>query len=138
MSARHAQLHGERGTPSTRLHALGPADAPLAPVQVQLIDPGSKRSSVHYALFQEQCVRGFLAARSVATEVVAVVALMADSRLPCYGRGRPVENLRARFRLDDTPAQAATFMRGLVEDSYNKWTTGFYDYIQALQQGIPM
>ena len=32
--------------------------------------------------------------------------------------------------------QAAAFMRGLINDAYDKWTTGFYDYVQYLQQGI--
>jgi phosphatidylinositol 4-kinase len=33
--------------------------------------------------------------------------------------------------------QAAAYMRGLIQDAYQKWTTGFYDYIQALQNRIP-
>jgi hypothetical protein len=38
---------------------------------------------------------------------MATVELMAASGLPCFGRGKPVENLRARFRLDLTDAQVA-------------------------------
>ncbi len=34
-------------------------------------------------------------------------------------------------------SQAAAHMRGLISDAYQKWTTGFYDYIQALQNRIP-
>ena len=45
---------------------------------------------------------------------------MADSGLPCYGRGAPVENLRKRFRLDLTDAQAADFMRQNIADAYDK------------------
>lgn len=33
--------------------------------------------------------------------------------------------------------QAAAYMRGLIGDAYDKWTTGFYDYIQYLQNRIP-
>lgn len=33
--------------------------------------------------------------------------------------------------------QAAAFMRSQIADAYDKWTTGFYDYIQALQNKIP-
>lgn len=29
--------------------------------------------------------------------------------------------------------QAAAFMRSIIADAYDKWTTGFYDYIQSLQ-----
>lgn len=43
-------------------------------------------------------------ARGVADGIMATVELMAASGLPCFGRGKPVENLRARFRLDLTDA----------------------------------
>lgn len=33
--------------------------------------------------------------------------------------------------------QAAAFMRAQIADAYDKWTTGFYDYIQSLQNKIP-
>ena len=59
-------------------------------------------------------------ARGVAGGVIATVALMAESGLPCYGRGAPVENLRKRFRLDLTDAQAADFMRQTIADAYDK------------------
>jgi len=129
----------------------------------------------------------------VAEGITATVQLMAASGLPCYGRGKPVDNLRARFKLDLTDAQArgmlqtlqamvqparprhsnpsikfsieclwtiflhrslcsslrhgrvsetalrlsapgpqaAAFMRKEVQNAYNKWTTGFYDYVQV-------
>ena len=28
-------------------------------------------------------------------------------------------------------------MRAAIADAYDKWTTGFYDYIQSLQNKIP-
>lgn len=165
---------------------------------------------------------------------MATVQLMAASGLPCFGRGKPVDNLRTRFRLDLTDAQvrtslvvyksfsaspqttihiqtysqahcaafiwpfamvpnschpqlfhlhapaadqcwqqdglcahvsltraaasaarfvlwvrvrrgpysdntlqAADFMRKQVQHAYNKWTTGFYDYVQYVQNRIP-
>jgi hypothetical protein len=33
--------------------------------------------------------------------------------------------------------QAAAFMKQQIDDAYDKWTTGFYDYIQSLQNKIP-
>jgi hypothetical protein len=59
-------------------------------------------------------------ARGVAGGIIATVALMAESGLPCYGRGAPVDNLRARFRLDLSDAQAAAFMRATIDDAYDK------------------
>jgi hypothetical protein len=45
-------------------------------------------------------------------------------QLPCYGYGKPVDSLRARFKLELSDAQAAAYMRGLVLRAYDKWTTG--------------
>lgn len=59
-------------------------------------------------------------ARGVAEGIIAAVSLMKDSGLPCFGRGRPVENLRKRFHLDLSDAQAAAFMRATIADAYDK------------------
>ena len=59
-------------------------------------------------------------ARSVADGILATVALMQDSRLPCFGRGAPIPNLRKRFHLDMTEAKAAAFMRSTILDAYDK------------------
>ncbi len=61
-------------------------------------------------------------ARGVAEGVIAAVSLMAESGLPCFGRGRPVENLRARFHLELSDSQAAAFMRRTIADAYDKVT----------------
>jgi Phosphatidylinositol 3- and 4-kinase len=98
---------------------------------VQLLDPGAQQQSTQYKQFKELCVRGFLAARTAAKDVMAVATLMADSGLPCFGRGKPLENLEARFMLDKSPAEAAAFMRSAVDGAHNSFTTGFYDYIQV-------
>lgn len=104
---------------------------------VQLLDPGGSRASPQYARFKELCVRGFLAARTAAPEILSVAGLMLESGLPCFGRGRPLQHLRARFMLDRSAAEAAAFMRAAVDGAHNAFTTAFYDYIQVLQQGIP-
>lgn len=64
---------------------------------LQLLDPGNTRNSPHFKLFEELLIRGYLVARTVAEPIIATVALMAESGLPCYGRGAPVENLRKRW-----------------------------------------
>ena len=63
---------------------------------------------------------GATQARGVAEGIIAAVSLMKDSGLPCFGRGRPVENLRKRFHLDLSDAQAAAFMRATIADAYDK------------------
>ena len=103
----------------------------------ELLDPGNTRTSPHFLRFQELCVKGYLAARSVADGIVATVAMAEASGLPCFGRGTPVDSLRERFHLEMSEVQAADFMRGLIADAYDKWTTGVYDLIQFYQNKIP-
>lgn len=77
---------------------------------------------------------------------------MADSGLPCFGYKEPLKSLQQRFHMEMTDVEAARFMRDTVDDAYDKvcglarvtivtcapqWTTGFYDLVQYLQQGIP-
>lgn len=63
--------------------------------------------------------------------------MMQPSQLPCFGYGKPIPALRSRFHLELSDAQAAARMRALINDAYDKWSTGFYDYVQYLQNRIP-
>jgi len=103
----------------------------------QLLDTGGQRTSPQFEGFVELCVRGFLAARGAAEPIIASVSLMSESGLPYFGYGAPLESLRSRFMLSMTDAQAAAAFRERVEDAYDKWTTGFYDFVQFLQNSIP-
>ncbi|KDD72577.1 hypothetical protein H632_c3172p0 [Helicosporidium sp. ATCC 50920] len=118
---------------------LGFESAPfkLSYEMTQLLDPGSRRASKPWRRFCALCVRGFLAARHSAAHVVAAVAMMETSGLPCFSRGRSVQLLRQRFVPHLSDALAAQHMLRLIEQAYDKWTTGFYDYVQYLQNGIP-
>ena len=58
-------------------------------------------------------------------------------QLPCFGYGKPVESLRARFKPELSDAAAAAAMLGMIRGAYDKWTTGGYDVIQYWQNAIP-
>lgn len=73
----------------------------------------------------------------MADGIVASVAMMEASQLPCFSLGRSVAALRERFHQEMSEAQAAAFMRALITDAYDKWTTGVYDLIQWYQNKIP-
>ena len=45
---------------------------------------------------------------------------MSESGLPCYGRGHPIANLKKRFHLEMSDAQAAAFMQKTINDAYDK------------------
>lgn len=102
----------------------------------ELLDPGRTRQSAPFLTFQELCVKAYLVARSCAGSIVASVAMMEPSELPCF-RKDSLPALRDRFKLELNNAEAAAHMRALVERAYDRWTTGFYDYIQYLQNDIP-
>ena len=59
-------------------------------------------------------------ARASAEGIIAAVSLMSKSGLPCYGRGHPLDNLKQRFHLEMSDAQAAAFMRKTIHDAYDK------------------
>lgn len=103
----------------------------------ELLDPGNTRKSVHFIKFQELCVKGYLASRTVAESIIATVEMMLPSKLPCFSRGDPVQALKDRFHLDMSEQEAAKFMESLIHDAYDKWTTGVYDLIQYYQNSIP-
>lgn len=103
----------------------------------QLLDPGGQRDSPQFEGFVELCVRGFLAARGATEPIIAAVSLMRDSGLPCFGYGRPLESLRRRFMLGATDAQAGAAFRERVDNAYDNFSTGFYDFVQYAQNAIP-
>ena len=56
----------------------------------------------------------------MAEGIIAAVELMSQSGLPCFSRGTPLANLRKRFHLEMTDAEAAAFMHDTVRDAYDK------------------
>lgn len=103
----------------------------------QLIDPLGNRKSKEYLYFKRLCIRGYLAARKKSDLIINIVTMMSKSGLPCFGYGKPLETLRNRLTPDCCETKAAALFEQVVDDAYMKWTTGFYDVIQFLQQGIP-
>jgi len=103
----------------------------------QLIDPLGNRQSPEYKYFKNLCIRGFLAARRRSQDIIDCVSLMDQSGLPCFGYGKPIEFLKQRLAIHMHTNEAAAYFEGVVDDAYMKWTTGFYDLVQFLQQGIP-
>lgn len=89
-----------------------------------------------YKWFEELCIRAFLASRVYADDICRIVEPMLASGLPCF-KPQTMENLRSRFALDKTEAQAAKFMRGLIKKSYESNFTKVYDEFQRVTNGIP-
>lgn len=103
---------------------------------VPLIDPSGNLSSDTYKHFEDLVVKGFITAREHMQEIVSLFELQGSSGLPCFQRGRPITHMKQRFMPNLTDAQAASKIKKRVRDSYDKWSTGFYDVVQYVQQGI--
>jgi phosphatidylinositol 4-kinase len=90
-----------------------------------------------YILFSEFCIKGYLAARLYAEEIISIAQLMADSGLPCFKGEVTIRKLRERFQLDKSDRAAADFMTSCIRQSDQNTRAGLYDLFQYAQNGIP-
>jgi phosphatidylinositol 4-kinase len=97
---------------------------------------GGSLDAPHYKLFEELCIRSFLAIRPYREAIVSLVSLMLDTGLPCF-RGNTIKQLRARFSPNSTEKDAASYMQKIVRDCYMSWRGKTYDMIQYMQNQIP-
>lgn len=96
-------------------------------------DPTRSQS---YRWFESLCVKAFLAVRPYSTKLSNMVTLMLDSGLPCFTPDT-MKNLKDRFVLDRSEAEAAMYMRELVRKSYASMSTKGYDQFQLMTNNIP-
>lgn len=89
-----------------------------------------------FKMFEELCVKAFLASRQYAEKLSQIVLLMMDSGLPCF-KPETVKHFRDRFVLEKSEREAADFMKDLIKKSYSSYSTGVYDQFQLLTNGIP-
>ncbi len=97
---------------------------------------GGSTTSQPYRLFEELCVKSFLASRQHTKELCDIVLLMLGSGLPCF-KPYTITHLRERFVLEKSEREAAEFMKDLVKKSYSSYSTKTYDQFQLLTNGIP-
>lgn len=98
---------------------------------------GGDANTLAYKRFAELVVQAYLAIRPHAEKIIQLVALMADSGLPCFKGESTIRKLRDRFQLDKPPRAAAEFMVARVRESHENSRTVIYDEFQRLQNGIP-
>lgn len=92
-------------------------------------------NSPSFQWFTELCIKGYLAIRPYRENIITLVSLMLETGLPCF-RGKSIETLRARFQPAYNEREAAAYILGIVNKSYNNWRTNTYDSIQYMQNSI--
>ena len=97
---------------------------------------GIEKQNTIQQWFIELTVQAYLAVRPYREDIVALVALMLDTGLPCF-RGNTIKLLRGRFQPWSSPREAAQYMCKVIRECYlSKWSAT-YDMIQWYQNEIP-
>ncbi|KAG5357411.1 Phosphatidylinositol 4-kinase stt4 [Yarrowia sp. C11] len=110
--------------------------APFKLTHEMVLVMGGNTQTQAYRWFEELSVKAFLACRPHAETIIQLVLPMLDSGLPCF-KEHTIRNLRRRFVLEKTEAQAATHFRGLIKKSIESFYTKGYDEFQRITNGIP-
>lgn len=95
------------------------------------------RYSQGYELFQHLTVKGFLALRPHADQLVSTVQLMLGTGLPSFKGEATIKRLKDRFALGLNERQAAEWMMGVIRNAHENIRSTAYDEFQRLQNGIP-
>lgn len=106
----------------------------LTPEMVAVM--GGSSDSQSFKLFEELCIKAFLAARQHVEQLSHIVLTMLDSGLPCF-KPATIQHFKERFVLEKSDKEAAEFVRKLVHYSERSYSTAVYDYFQLLTNGIP-
>lgn len=92
---------------------------------------GGEESTMFNSYFRMLVYAGFCAAKKHMNEIVNLVEMM----LP-ESRKQAVIDLKNRFKSDLSEKEFAKWVRSLVDDSINAWSTNQYDAYQKLTNGI--
>ena len=107
--------------------------------------------------FMELCVKAYLVVRPYTNSLIYLIQLMLDTGLPCFRgeiekfpkkryititiyliiSGQTIEKLSERLQTNASEKDAATYMVGVVKNSFLNTRTTMYDYIQYKQNQIP-
>ncbi|KAL4463226.1 hypothetical protein ABPG74_007227 [Tetrahymena malaccensis] len=96
---------------------------------------GGSKDSEAFQYYVNLTIKGFLTMRNYFEHIYNTIRLMVASSLPCFLKNS-MKNLVSRFVLDKNDIEAAKYMRNIIYDAYDKFTTRWYDDIQYLQNKI--
>src|ERR1700761_6246594 len=88
------------------------------------------RDSQGYSIFQRLTVKGFLAIRPYADQIVNTIKLMLGTDFPSF-KGEPtIQRLKDRFALNLGERQAAEWMIAVIKDAHENLRSTAYDEFQ--------
>ncbi|CAG9321147.1 PI4KB_6 [Blepharisma stoltei] len=102
---------------------------------------GGRRSKI-FIEFRSLCVKGFIALRAKAEQIILLVEMMrtgSGASLPCFCRGEEaIKELRARLmpREKMSESDCKGYVNMLIDESLDNWTTRCYDRFQYCCQNI--
>ena len=89
------------------------------------------KDSDGYKMFQELIVKGFIASRIYANEIVNVVRLMLGTELPSFKGAGTISRLRDRFMLHLDDRAASQYMIGVIRNAHENSRSIAYDEFQS-------
>ncbi|TIC01454.1 kinase-like protein [Wallemia mellicola] len=95
------------------------------------------KDSDGYKMFQELIVKGFIASRIYASEIVNVVKLMLGTELPSFKGEGTISRLRDRFMLHLDDRAASQYMIGVIRNAHENSRSIAYDEFQRITNDIP-
>ena len=93
---------------------------------------GGSKDSEAFQFYVNLTIKAFLVIRNFQEEIYNTINLMLQSSLPCFLKNS-MKELQKRFVLNKNDIDAAKYMRDIIYDAYNKYTTRWYDDIQFMQ-----
>ncbi|KAL4067760.1 hypothetical protein J3A83DRAFT_4359655 [Scleroderma citrinum] len=91
------------------------------------------RYSQGYELFQHLTVKGFLALRPHADQLVSTIQLMLGTGLPSFKGEATIKRLKDRFALGLNERQAAEWMVGVIRNAHENIRSTAYDEFQRVR-----
>lgn len=105
----------------------------------EYVDVMGGTQSKYFQRFKKLMVKGFLALREHADEIISFVemTIISGLHLPCFqGSDRVLEQLRDRFRLELSQSDCKQFISDMVDWSADNLRTRLYDWYQKRSVGI--
>lgn len=88
-----------------------------------------------FKLFEDLVIRGYLACRDNAQDIISIVDVMIQSQLPCF-KPDCIKDLKTRLSFDLPENEAVQYMKAIIEKSYESLYSVVYDLFQKYVEKV--